>query len=133
MRLPLRPAFRLSHRLDRGLSPDDDAAGLGPSLTIPVATSTPGAPEPPQAPSAPQRDTESNVSVLEREDTEEDSEDGDRFAHYVRRDRIARSQASGRPVVALCGKIWTPKRDPSKYPVCPECKEIYQKMQSGEK
>ncbi|MEP7333599.1 MAG: DUF3039 domain-containing protein, partial [Terracoccus sp.] len=25
----------------------------------------------------------------------------------------------------LCGKIWVPNRDPQKFPVCPECKEIY--------
>src|SRR5699024_11067193 len=31
----------------------------------------------------------------------------------------------GPPVIALCGKVWVPGRDPEKYPVCPECKEIY--------
>lgn len=35
---------------------------------------------------------------------------------------------SGEPVIALCGKIWLPQRDPSKYPVCPVCKEIYASM-----
>ena len=29
------------------------------------------------------------------------------------------------PVVALCGKVWVPGRDPKKFPVCPVCKEIY--------
>lgn len=98
---------------------------------LPHATSTPGAPEPPGAPAAPQRETESSIGVLEREETEEGDGDADRFAHYVRKASMARSQASGRPVVALCGKIWTPKRDPSKYPVCPECKEIYAKLRGG--
>jgi hypothetical protein len=28
-------------------------------------------------------------------------------------------------VTALCGKKWTPGRDPSKFPVCPECEEIH--------
>ncbi|MDO5494498.1 MAG: DUF3039 domain-containing protein [bacterium] len=102
-------------------------------LDLAHASSNPGAPEPPTAPAAPQRETESSVGVLEREETEEDGEDADRFAHYVRKDRMTRSQASGRPVVALCGKVWTPKRDPSKYPVCPECKEIYAKLQGGGK
>ena len=36
--------------------------------------------------------------------------DADRFAHYVSRDRIAESKMTGRPVVALCGKVWVPKR-----------------------
>ena len=52
----------------------------------------------------------------------------DRFAHYVSRDRIAESKLTGRPVVALCGKIWVPKHDPSQYPVCPDCKRIYEEM-----
>jgi hypothetical protein len=28
-------------------------------------------------------------------------------------------------VIALCGKVWVPGRDPKKFPVCPVCKEIY--------
>ena len=28
----------------------------------------------------------------------------------------------------LCGKIWVPKHDPSQYPVCPDCKRIYEEM-----
>ena len=28
-------------------------------------------------------------------------------------------------VVALCGKVWVPGRDPKKFPVCPVCQEIY--------
>ena len=44
------------------------------------------------------------------------------------KDRIAESRMTGRPVVALCGKIWVPKHDPSKYPVCPDCKRLYDEM-----
>ena len=33
---------------------------------------------------------------------------------------------SGEPVVALCGKVWVPGRDPKKFPVCPTCQEIYE-------
>ena len=32
------------------------------------------------------------------------------------------------PVMALCGKVWVPGRDPQKYPICPTCKEIAQSM-----
>ena len=32
---------------------------------------------------------------------------------------------TGTPVVALCGKVWVPSRDPKKYPVCPECKRLF--------
>ena len=44
------------------------------------------------------------------------------------KDRIMESRITGRPVVALCGKVWVPKRDPSKYPICPECRRIYDRM-----
>jgi len=27
-------------------------------------------------------------------------------------------------VKALCGKVWVPRNDPSRHPLCPACKEI---------
>ena len=68
-----------------------------------------------------------STSVLERTETREEVEPGDheRFAHYVRKEKILASALSGSPVVALCGKVWVPGRDPNKFPVCPICKEIY--------
>ena len=54
-----------------------------------------------------------------------DEGDHERFSHYVKKDKIVDSAVSGAPVRALCGKIWTPGRDPEKFPVCPECKKIY--------
>jgi hypothetical protein len=54
--------------------------------------------------------------------------DHERFAHYVLKDRIMDSAVNGTPVVALCGKIWVPNRDPQRFPVCPECKEIYESL-----
>lgn len=71
--------------------------------------------------------TSGSTSVLERSETREETQPGDheRFAHYARKNKIMDSAISGRPVVALCGKVWVPGRDPSKFPVCPVCKEIY--------
>ena len=63
--------------------------------------------------------------VQEQEQTTDDG-DHDRFAHYVRKDKITQAALGGTPVIALCGKVWVPGRDPEKYPVCPECKEIYE-------
>jgi hypothetical protein len=37
----------------------------------------------------------------------------------------------GTPVVALCGKVWVPTRAPEKFPVCPECKEVWEQMKPG--
>jgi len=60
-----------------------------------------------------------------------DEGDHDRFAHYVRKNRILPSAMEGTPVVALCGKKWVPSRNPERFPVCPACKEIYERMRSG--
>ncbi|HSI94187.1 MAG TPA: DUF3039 domain-containing protein [Jiangellaceae bacterium] len=35
-------------------------------------------------------------------------------------------------MIALCGKVWVPSRDPEKYPVCPRCKEIWRQMRPGD-
>lgn len=48
----------------------------------------------------------------------------DRFAHYVKKADILRSNVEGVEVVALCGKKWIPNRDPDRYPICPTCKEL---------
>ncbi|MGQ4560676.1 DUF3039 domain-containing protein [Dermabacteraceae bacterium P7054] len=68
------------------------------------------------------------TAVLDRQVQEQSAEPGDhdRFAHYVRKDKIMQATLSGTPVIALCGKVWVPGRDPEKYPVCPECKEVYE-------
>lgn len=65
-------------------------------------------------------ETVSQVSV--------DDGDHDRFAHYTRRSDAARAYVEGTPVRALCGKVWVPSRDPSRYPICPECQEIRAKL-----
>jgi hypothetical protein len=67
---------------------------------------------------------------LEQLLTDEQLEDGDheRFAHYVQKEKILESALSGKPVIALCGKVWVPGRDPDKFPVCPDCKKIYDKL-----
>lgn len=64
--------------------------------------------------------------LLEQEQLDEG--DHERFSHYVKKDQIVESAVTGKPVRALCGKIWTPGRDPEKFPVCPTCKEIYEAL-----
>ena len=71
--------------------------------------------------------TESDTDLLTRPSLEEQEDDGghDRFAHYVKKEKITESAVTGKAVTALCGKKWIPTRDPQKYPVCPTCKDIY--------
>ena len=71
---------------------------------------------------------EPESDLLEKE--QELLEDGDheRYSHYVKKDKIVESAVMGNAVVALCGKVWVPNRSPEKFPVCPSCKEIYEKL-----
>ena len=55
-------------------------------------------------------------------DTDVSEEDG--YAHYARKDEIARAAVLGGLVTALCGHRFQPIRDPQRFPVCPKCKEL---------
>jgi hypothetical protein len=57
--------------------------------------------------------------------------DHERFAHYVDKNKIVESAVMGSPVTALCGKVWVPSRDPSRFPVCPDCKKVLDGMSGG--
>ncbi len=94
------------------------------------STQPPGPPLQPAPAPAPDH---SGTAVLERELVEQPVEPGDheRFAHYVRKEKILESALSGEPVIALCGKVWVPGRDPNRFPVCPMCKEIYNGLRPG--
>ncbi len=74
----------------------------------------------------PMTQPQGGTATIERTDTRELVEPGDaeRFAHYVKKEKILESAMSGEPVIALCGKVWVPGRDPNRFPVCPACKEI---------
>ena len=88
-----------------------------PTIDSPITGSNPGA------------DTDTLTRPVEQED------DGghDRFAHYIKKEKIVESAVTGKAVRALCGKKWVPSRDPQKYPVCPICKEIYDGLREGPK
>jgi Protein of unknown function (DUF3039) len=83
-----------------------------------------------------------STEVLPQQETREETGttpdlstgDGDheRFAHYVMKDNIVDSAVTGVPVIALCGKKWVPSRDPSRFPICPDCKRIYESIPAGD-
>ena len=56
--------------------------------------------------------------------------DHDLFAHAVKRDKITDAAVFGTPLIALCGKVFVPSRDPKKYPVCPACREVLDRFSS---
>jgi hypothetical protein len=41
---------------------------------------------------------------------------------------LIHSQITGRPIRALCGKWWVPRRNPDDYPMCQACVEIFNKQ-----
>ena len=68
----------------------------------------------------------SGSTILEEQIQNIEPGDHERYSHYVRKEKIVESAVMGTPVIALCGKVWVPGRDPDKFPVCPTCKEIYE-------
>ncbi len=102
-------------------------------ITPHASTSDPLDPFDPYGPDGPLR-PQTATSVLERQQTSTDEQlvepgDHERFSHYVRKEKILQSAVGGTPVVALCGKVWVPGRDPQRFPVCPMCKEIHAGLQ----
>ena len=72
-------------------------------------------------------------TIEERQTVPTDEGDYERFSHYVPKDKLTEAMVMGTPVIALCGKVWVPSRAPEKFPVCPECKEIWESMKPGDK
>lgn len=69
----------------------------------------------------------SELELDQRPVTTTDEGDHDRYAHWVfPASAVTEALVMGTSVVALCGKVWTPSRDPKRYPVCPTCEEIRQ-------
>ena len=71
------------------------------------------------------------TTVLDRQPVRQDEDDHDRYSHFVDKKKLTDAMVMGTAVVALCGKIWVPSRDPEKYPVCPECREIWESLPPG--
>jgi hypothetical protein len=73
------------------------------------------------------------MSTITITETEEVTQTGDAdHAHIVKAEpgenaaaKVLSARVTGTPIEALCGFIWVPSKDPSKLPVCPVCKDIY--------
>ena len=72
----------------------------------------------------------SQIELLEKTDvTDSDSEE--HFAHYAESSEVTEGYIMGTPVIALCGKIFVPSRDPLKLRICPICKQIAEALFLG--
>lgn len=69
-----------------------------------------------------------STDTLERIDTDlrkkEESDDSKHFAHYAEAAEVTEAYVMGTPIIALCGKIFVPHRNPERLPICPACKSI---------
>jgi hypothetical protein len=53
---------------------------------------------------------------------------GPKYAHYAESVSVTEGYVLGKPVLAVCGELFIPSRDPKKFPVCPICKEIVEAL-----
>ena len=90
-------------------------------MTMPVLETL----TPPQSPGL------SGGTLTEERISSTDDGDHEKFAHYVEKNKIMESAVTGTPVKALCGKVWIPNRDPSRFPICPDCQKIHANLARG--
>lgn len=45
--------------------------------------------------------------------------------------KVMQAMINGTPVMALCGYVWVPSRDPDKHPICERCKAIVERSGDG--
>lgn len=69
-----------------------------------------------------------DLDTLEKQDLEDEN----RFSHYAEKVSVTEGYVLGSPVLAICGKVFIPSRDPKKFPLCPICKEIADALFLGE-
>lgn len=71
-----------------------------------------------------------STDLEEKVDVNVAHDDGDheRLSHYVSKAALEKAIFDGIPTLALCGKLWLPSKDPQRFPVCPECKDVYEQM-----
>lgn len=66
--------------------------------------------------------TSSLVSVRS---SDVEAKDGDpKYAHYGESASVTEGYVLGKPVLAICGALFIPSRDPVKFPICSVCKNI---------
>jgi hypothetical protein len=51
-----------------------------------------------------------------------------KYAHYAESASVTEGYVLGTPVVAICGEVFIPSRDPKKFPICPICKQIAESL-----
>jgi len=74
--------------------------------------------------------TDSATDILQKvRETPVEPGDHDKMSHYAPKHLIMESMLEAKPIRALCGKVWVVTRDGEKFPVCPECKDAFEKLE----
>ena len=95
---------------------------IGVRLTVPWGRAQVLAPARPLVPGA-----GTTTETLAPPVVSTDDGDHERLAHIVYpKDKLTEALITGTPVTALCGKVWTPSREPERYPVCPGCVDAFE-------
>lgn len=69
------------------------------------------------------------TNLLELEQAKVATEGGEpKFAHYADSVSVTEGYVMGKAVMAICGKLFVPSRDPKKFPICPICKQIAESL-----
>ena len=64
------------------------------------------------------------ISVIENPVTDITTDDADPLiAHIIKKEDQMLGYVLGEPVLALCGYVFVPTRDPKDHPMCDACKE----------
>ncbi len=65
------------------------------------------------------------LEILDTNLEEQLDENGDKaYAHYAEAASVTEGYVMGTPVMAICGKIFIPSKNPERLQICPSCKEI---------
>jgi hypothetical protein len=73
----------------------------------------------------------SNLLELEKSSLSTKADDP-KYAHYAESSSVTEGYIMGVPVMAICGEMFIPSRDPLKFPICPICKSIAEALFLGE-
>ncbi len=69
------------------------------------------------------------LELLKPDAAEPDLDEDDSCAHIViPASAVTEAIITGKPCMALCGKLWVPTKDPLPLPLCEKCKGICQGM-----
>lgn len=74
------------------------------------------------------------MSVISTETTNQISQQNleeSKFSHYADAASVTEGYIMGKTVVAICGKVFVPTKDPYKFPICPICKELAEALFLG--